>query len=137
MACSVVVPGSAVADDRATDPYESHVVANDVNPSSVSTDLFDYWITSQDANDNTDVGNQKNLGINKGHELKFTTTGIGDTDGSYINVWTGNPVYAKQQTAQDKRTKYYSYYGGPWSDEWKKYWPKDYTDWTQPLGIVR
>ena len=136
MACSVVVPGSAVADDRATDPYESHVVANDVNPSSVSTDLFDYWITSQDANDNTDVGNQKNLGINKGHELKFTTTGIGDTDGSYINVWTGNPVYAKQQTAQDKRTKYYSYYGGPWSDEWKKYWPKDYTDWTQPLGIV-
>ena len=136
LACSLIVPGSAVADDRATDPYGNHIVANDVNPSSVSTDLFDYWITSQDANDNIDVSNQKNLGINNGHALKFTTKGIGGTDGSYINVWTGDPLYATQKTAQDKQTTYYSHYGGPWSDEWKKYWPKDYPDWTKPLGIV-
>lgn len=134
MACSVLVPGSAVADDRATDPYESHVVANDVNPSSVSTDLFDYWITSQDANDNNDENNQKNLGINKDHKLKFTTKGIGGYDDSYINVWTGDPSYAKEQ--QKDGTTYYTYRGGPWSDYWKQYWKTDYPDWTKSLGIV-
>ncbi len=32
---------AVAAGSETTDPYERHVVANDINPSSVSTDLFD------------------------------------------------------------------------------------------------
>lgn len=135
LACSLTAPQSASAEERAADPYASHIVANDVNPSSVSTDLFDYWITSQDANDNADVDGQIDKGINKNHKLKFTAKGIGDTDGSYINTWTGDPSYARRITGQDGET-YYSYYGGPWNDSWKSHWANDYKDWTTSLGIV-
>lgn len=134
MAGSLTMPAftAVAAEGETTDPYERHVVANDINPSSVSTDLFDYWTTTQDANDNTDVSNQESAGINNGHPLKFTYDGIGDNDGSYINKWTGDPSFGKTQS--QKKYKYNN--GGPWSDYWKEYWKSDYPDWTQSLGIV-
>ncbi|MBW3093780.1 pilus assembly protein [Bifidobacterium sp. 64T4] len=137
MMCSLITPATSAnaADSGTSDPYVQHIVANDVNPSSVSTDLFDYWITTQNANDNTDVSDQENAGINKDHPLKFTYNGFGDSDGSYINKWTGDPTYVRTISNTSKET-YKVNYGGPWSDSWKTYWKSDYPDWTKTLGIV-
>lgn len=56
------------------------------NPQGTVVNLFDYWTTSQDANDFT-PSPDLNSGINKNRDLKFSK---GDSYSSGMNKWTGS-----------------------------------------------
>ena len=56
------------------------------NPQGTVINLFDYWTTSQDADDFGEVS--WNTGINKNHALKFCKGDKGD-DIAAINQWMG------------------------------------------------
>lgn len=64
-----------------------------VSPRGTTINVFDYWITSQDANDQSNPDNYQNLGINQGHVLKFGAgMGNGSADSvlnrTTVNQWT-------------------------------------------------
>lgn len=61
-------------------------VADAVSPVGTTLNLFDYWLTTQDGQDDTDPSDYQNKGINAGHTLKFRRS---DGNGE-INQWTGN-----------------------------------------------
>lgn len=67
-----------------TPPFSDHIV-NGVSPNGTTINLFDYWITSQDASDNTDPADLTNQGINKDHALLFFKNGRGKW-----NQWTNS-----------------------------------------------
>lgn len=82
---SGVATPAAVADEG-----DGHTV-DTVSPAGTTINMFDYWITEQDANDAAfTVNNQYpdavsgTTGINTGHQLQFTPGGD-----SLINQWTG------------------------------------------------
>lgn len=74
--------------------YPEHIV-NGVSPNGTTIDLFDYWITSQDAPDNNNGENEQflNSGINKDHAFLFGSSmegyleGPNQTLGNW-NAWT-------------------------------------------------
>lgn len=69
-------------------PYSDHIV-NGVSPNGTTINLFDYWLTSQDASDNSNPSGIEGLGINKDHTLKFFRNGLSNS-WKNINKWTGN-----------------------------------------------
>lgn len=89
----LVPPASAAGSDS----LSGHVVENTVTPSGIVLNLFDYWVTPNrtDSDKSTPLekdGQEKywNTGINQDHQLKFCSTGTGDsTIGTSINQWTG------------------------------------------------
>lgn len=66
-------------------PFSDHIV-NGVSPNGTTINLFDYWLTSQDASDDSLSTEIKDLGINKDHTLKFLKSGLGGWN--QINSWT-------------------------------------------------
>lgn len=68
-------------------PFSDHIV-NGVSPNGTTINLFDYWLTSQDASDNSDPSGIEDLGINKDHTLKFFKNGLGGWN--QINSWTNS-----------------------------------------------
>ncbi|MBT1165656.1 SpaA isopeptide-forming pilin-related protein [Bifidobacterium simiarum] len=69
-----------------------------LTPAGTTTDLFDYWLSNRNSNDNTDPGDPANYGINQGKQLIFTSSGYGAEGGNLgsaapntasINSWTG------------------------------------------------
>lgn len=104
---------SAAADANASGDTGSTVAANDgvsaaaanvgtvagSTPSNTTMDLFDYWLTGQNDQDNNDnVANTLNQGINAGHDLKFMRKSWGTEGGNSgtspatnpsLNAWTG------------------------------------------------
>lgn len=74
----------------AVDAIDDHVVSNTVTPSGIVLNLFDYWVTNKRTDPDTGTGKDySNSGINNGHYLKFSSTGLGDQDNS-INKWIGS-----------------------------------------------
>lgn len=73
-----------------TPPYQNHIV-NGVSPSGTTINLFDYWITSQTAADDSNGEGIAflNSGINDGHALVFGSGLEGYNLGNW-NAWTGN-----------------------------------------------
>lgn len=67
-----------------TPPYSEHIV-DGVSPSGTTINLFDYWITGQTDEDDSDPSNLANLGINKDHALLFFKNGKGKW-----NQWTNS-----------------------------------------------
>lgn len=67
-----------------TPPYSEHIV-DGVSPNGTTINLFDYWLTSQDASDASDPADLANQGINKDHALLFFKNGKG-----LWNQWTGS-----------------------------------------------
>lgn len=69
---------------------DDHVVSNTVTPSGIVLNLFDYWVTNNRTDaDNSTGDDYSNRGINNGHYLKFSSSGLGDKSTS-INHWTGD-----------------------------------------------
>lgn len=68
-------------------PYSDHIV-NGVSPNGTTINLFDYWLTSQDASDDSNPSGIEGLGINKDHTLKFFRNGLGGWN--QINSWTNS-----------------------------------------------
>lgn len=70
-----------------------------LTPFGTTINLFDYWISAQDDEDNNNPADYKNLGINAGHILNFGA-GMGQSQNPYeanetnVNQWT--------QTAQPR-----------------------------------
>ena len=60
------------------------------SPKNATINLFDYWIIAEDTPDDNDPSNWRDVGINQGHELRFSDAGRyeGPTSNS-INAWTG------------------------------------------------
>ena len=69
---------------------DDHVVSNTVTPSGIVLNLFDYWVTNNRTDADTSTGDDySNRGINNGHYLKFSSSGLGDQSNS-INKWIGS-----------------------------------------------
>ena len=69
---------------------DDHVVSNTVTPSGIVLNLFDYWVTDKRTDaDNKTEAEYSNRGINNGHYLKFSSSGLGDQANS-INRWIGS-----------------------------------------------
>ena len=69
---------------------DDHVVSNTVTPSGIVLNLFDYWVTNNRTDpDNSTGDDYSNRGINNGHYLKFSSSGLGNQDNS-INKWIGS-----------------------------------------------
>ena len=82
-----MVPTASAAGGSSVD---DHVVSNTVTPSGIVLNLFDYWVTGNRTDpDNSTGDDYSNRGINNGHYLKFSSTGLGDQDNS-INKWIGS-----------------------------------------------
>ena len=82
-----MVPTASAAGGSSVD---DHVVSNTVTPSGIVLNLFDYWVTNKRTDPDTGTGKDySNSGINNGHYLKFSSTGLGDQDNS-INKWIGS-----------------------------------------------
>ena len=88
--CCVLSLFAGMVPSVAAVGIDDHVVSNTVTPSGIVLNLFDYWVTNNrtDADTSTDAA-YSNRGINKGHYLKFSSTGLGDQSNS-INKWTSN-----------------------------------------------
>lgn len=52
----VKVWADGAANDQAEDVFKQHEVADTVSPRGVRLDLFDYWLVSETAKDDTDGG---------------------------------------------------------------------------------
>lgn len=80
------------AKDQAEDVFKQHEVADTVSPRGVRLDLFDYWLVSETAQDDTDgkLSGYRGMGINAAlgtdRYLKFGK----DVNGSHINGWAGS-----------------------------------------------
>ena len=69
---------------------DDHVVSNTVTPSGIVLNLFDYWVTNKQTDEDTSTGDDySDRGINNGHYLKFSSSGLGDQSNS-INKWIGS-----------------------------------------------
>ena len=99
MLAMMVAAPSVSAESASSTPFASHVVNDAVSPSGTTIDLFDYWVQSYGANDETDsydpsTGrwfNHTNSGINSGKQLKFTYGGESYQGAwSPLNHWTGS-----------------------------------------------
>ena len=71
-------------------PADENLVTGAKSPKNATINLFDYWIVAEDTPDNNDPSNWRDVGINQGHELRFSDAGRyeGPTSNS-INAWTG------------------------------------------------
>ena len=79
-------------DDAAlTAALNAAVVPNAVSPSGIQLNLFDYWVSSEAADDTSTPYSAVNAtGINKDHYLKFISSGPTQTGADNINQWTGS-----------------------------------------------
>ena len=91
--CVLALFAGMVPTASAAGGVEAHVVSNTVMPSGIVLNLFDYWVTDNRTDPDTETplasGNQQkywNTGINQNHALKFTSLGTGNKS---INQWTG------------------------------------------------
>ncbi|KFI94022.1 Cna protein B-type domain protein, collagen-binding protein [Bifidobacterium saguini DSM 23967] len=82
---------------QADDAFDAHTVTG-YSPTNITTDLFDYWLTGQnDQDNNDDISSTLNEGINAGHQLKFLRKSYGSEGGNLgrsansgsMNAWTG------------------------------------------------
>lgn len=72
------------------------------SPSNATLNLFDYWILEDYSDVRPDPSGWQNMGINEGHELRFSNAGEheGPESGS-INAWTGrsgSPYFGMVET---------------------------------------
>ena len=93
-----LLPQSVRADESAGDEgvstyaLSNHTVQG-VSPNGTTINLFDYWIQSRDANDQSNGEDYQNRGINANHTLKFGA-GMGQSGEPYVanennvNQWT-------------------------------------------------
>lgn len=71
-------------------PADENLVTGIKSPKNATINLFDYWLTTEDAEDNRDPNGWENLGINKDHELRFSDAGTHEgPQTNSINAWTG------------------------------------------------
>lgn len=92
-----MVPSALATDRAATDgdtangsSLSDHVLSNTVTPSGIVLNLFDYWVTNNRTDADTSTGAEySDRGINNGHYLKFSSSGLGDQSNS-INKWIGS-----------------------------------------------
>lgn len=88
----VKVWADSAVKDQAEDVFKQHEVTDTVSPRGVRLDLFDYWLVSETAKDDTDGGlsGYRGMGINAAQGtdryLKFGK----NVNGSHINGWTGS-----------------------------------------------
>ena len=69
---------------------DENLVTGVKSPKNATINLFDYWLTTEDAEDNRDPNGWENLGINKDHELRFSDAGTHEgPQTNSINAWTG------------------------------------------------
>ena len=106
-----LLPQSVRADESAGDEgvstyaLSNHTVQG-VSPNGTTINLFDYWIQSRDANDQSNGEDYQNRGINANHTLKFGA-GMGQSGEPYVanennvNQWT---ISAKPRTGIVKNT---------------------------------
>ena len=93
LAVSGAVFGVVSAAQAAIDDAD-HTVTG-VSPRGTTINLFDYWIQSRDASDQTNGDDYQNRGINAGHVLKFGA-GMGTqadetvVNTSAVNHWTSS-----------------------------------------------
>lgn len=81
LAVFVAVFGVVSAAQAAVDDAD-HTVAG-VSPRGTTINVFDYWIQSRDANDQSNGEDYQNRGINANHVLKFGA-GMGNSNEPYI-----------------------------------------------------
>ena len=68
----------------------SNLVSDTRSPANASLNLFDYWISDENAVDKNDPSGWENMGINEGKQLRFSDAGRYDRpDTGSINGWTG------------------------------------------------
>ena len=88
--CVLSLFAGMVPSVAAVGAIDDHVVSNTVTPSGIVLNLFDYWVTDKRTDaDNKTEAEYSNRGINNGHYLKFSSSGLGNQDNS-INKWIGS-----------------------------------------------
>lgn len=88
--CCVLSLFAGMVPSVAAVGIDDHVVSNTVTPSGIVLNLFDYWVTNKRTDADTSTGDEySNRGINNGHYLKFSSSGLGDQSNS-INKWIGS-----------------------------------------------
>ncbi len=103
MCLAVMFSASAMLTDNFPNLFPARVTAVDdgglsehvidtVSPNHVKFNLFDYWLTTPEANYNNQEGQQ--VGINQGHPFIFSNGGTGR--GPW-NVWTGHEDHYNAQ----------------------------------------
>ena len=85
--CAGAVLAFALGLPTGEAPYSEHIIGG-VSPNGTTINLFDYWITTQEAADNVDPANLLTSGINDGHALLFGAS-LGDKGYGNWNEWTG------------------------------------------------
>ena len=71
-------------------PADENLVTGIESPKNATINLFDYWIIAEDTPDDNDPSNWRDVGINQGHELRFSDAGRYERPTSNsINAWTG------------------------------------------------
>ncbi len=71
-------------------PADENLVTGVKSPKNATINLFDYWIIAEDTPDDNDPSNWRDVGINQGHELRFSDAGRYERPTSNsINAWTG------------------------------------------------
>ena len=71
-------------------PADENLVTGIKSPKNATINLSDYWIIAEDTPDNNDPSNWRDVGINQGHELRFSDAGRYERPTSNsINAWTG------------------------------------------------
>lgn len=87
---SVPVALAATQGPGGGTPPDKNLVTGVKSPKNATINLFDYWLTTEDAEDNRDPNGWENLGINKDHELRFSDAGTHEgPQTNSINAWTG------------------------------------------------
>lgn len=83
---------AALAAAPTEEQLENHIVKDTVTPAGIQINLFDYWVSSEAADDTqTPYSSVKDSGINKNHYLKFNSDGPDRSSaGTNINQWTGS-----------------------------------------------
>lgn len=82
---------AALAAAPTEEQLENHIVKDTVTPAGIQINLFDYWVDTRTSPDtHTEYAKVKDSGINKGHYLKFISTGPTHTGDDNINQWTGS-----------------------------------------------
>ena len=86
--CALALLFAAAPTAFAGTTLEEHIVGDTVDPAGISLNLFDYWVTPgrYDEDNKTPYDTYGEAGINTGHALKFTSTGVRDR---CFNRWTG------------------------------------------------
>lgn len=87
-------------------PYPNRIV-NGVSPNGTTIDLFDYWIITQTAKDNSNGENEVflNSGINKDHALLFGRSMEGYTSGQNKTLGLWNCWTADQNNQHGERPR--------------------------------